>query len=116
MVDQNSTVRKGGPMIHGVYAKDFLLPWEDHEEFSALHDGLKREFFPNGQSEEETVFELAQLYWQKRTLSRLRTASVLADPCTQEIVATGEKIVGGDSSGVAAEGSRRAQGSQGDRR
>jgi hypothetical protein len=91
MVDQNSTIKKGGPMIHGVYAKDFLLPWEDQEEFSALHDGLKREFFPNGQSEDETVFELAQLYWQKRTLSRLRTAAVLADPCTQEIVATGEK-------------------------
>jgi hypothetical protein len=37
------------------------------------------------------VFDLAHLYWQKRTLLRLRTAAVLRDRFTGEIVATEKK-------------------------
>jgi len=29
-----------------------LLPWDDTEEFAALHSGLKAELFPSGTSEE----------------------------------------------------------------
>jgi hypothetical protein len=65
--------------------------WDDREEFAALHSALKQEFFPSGQSEEECVFDLAQLHWQKRTLWRLRTAAVLRDRFTNEIVATEKK-------------------------
>jgi hypothetical protein len=86
-----ATPKKIGLIVHGLYAKDVLLPWDDREEFAALHSGLKQEFFPSGQSEEECVLDLAQLYWQKRTLSRLRTAAVLRDPFTSEIVATEKK-------------------------
>jgi hypothetical protein len=83
-----ATPKKGGFIVHGLYAKDVLLPWDDREEFVALHSGLKAEFFPNGPSEEECVLDLAQLHWQKRTLWRLRTATVLRDRFSREIVAT----------------------------
>ena|SRR6478736_6181802 len=87
--------KKAGQFGHGLYARDFLLPWEDREGFEALHAELKEEFFPKGVSEEECVLDLAQLHWQKRTLWRLRTAAVVRDRFTEEIVATGKKSWGG---------------------
>jgi hypothetical protein len=87
----SETAKKGGSFVHGLYAKDVLLPWDNREEFAALHRGLKKEFFPSGPSEDECVFDLAHLYWQKRTLWRLRTAAVLRDRFTSEIVATEKK-------------------------
>jgi hypothetical protein len=88
---KGATPKKVGLLVHGLYAKDVLLPWDDREEFAALHRGLKQEFFPSGQSEEECVIDLAHLHWQKRTVWRLRTAAVLRDPFTREIVATEKK-------------------------
>jgi hypothetical protein len=81
-------VRRRGYVISGVHCKDILLPWEDREEFRALHDGLRQEYFPNGTSEEEAVLDLAHQLWTKRTLWRLRTATILGDHNTQEILAT----------------------------
>jgi hypothetical protein len=63
-----STPKKDGLLVHGLYTKDVLLPWDDREEFAALHSGLKLEFFPSGTSEEACVLDLAQLHWQKRTV------------------------------------------------
>jgi hypothetical protein len=91
MAKEKVAPKKGGYIVHGLYAKDVLLPWDDPEDFAALHSGLKREFFPNGPSEEACVFDLAQLHWQKHTMVRLRTATVLRDRFTNEIVATGKK-------------------------
>jgi hypothetical protein len=82
-----ATPKKTGSIVHGLYAKDMLLPWDDRDEFAALHGELKKELFPSGASEAECVLELAHLYWQKRTLWRLRTATVLRDRFTEEIVA-----------------------------
>jgi hypothetical protein len=87
-MDQNSKAKKRGPLIHGIYSKDFLLAWEDRDEFAALHDGLRQEYFPDGTSEEEAVFDLAQLHWTKRTLWRMRAAIITADNSTQVILAT----------------------------
>ena len=95
-----STPKKGGSFVHGLYAKDVLLPWDDREEFAALHSELKEEFFPSGASEAECVLDLAQLYWQKRTLWRLRTATVLRDRFTDEIVATERKSWAGIRRGL----------------
>jgi hypothetical protein len=80
--------KKLGPLVHGVYAKDVLLPWDDRHEFAQLHAALKLEFFPVGASEDEAVFDLAHLHWQKRTLWRLRTAAIARDSLTQAILAT----------------------------
>ena len=95
-----ATPKKTGPIVHGLYAKDLLLPWDDRHEFAALHGELKKELFPSGASEAECVFELAHLYWQKRTLWRLRTATVLRDRFTEEIVATERKSWAGIRRGL----------------
>jgi hypothetical protein len=95
-----SKQKKGGHISHGIYAREMLLPWEDSEEFAGLHDELKKEFFPRGVSEEECVLDLAQIYWQKRTLWRLRTATVLRDRFTEEIIATGKKSWPGIRNGL----------------
>jgi hypothetical protein len=73
-------------LVHGVYAKDILLPWDSRDDFMQLHEELKREWAPNGPSEEEAVLDLAVLYWRKRTVWRLCKSKVLADPYTQDIV------------------------------
>jgi hypothetical protein len=95
-----ATPKKVGFIIHGLYAKDVLLPWDDREEFTGLHSGLKKEFFPSGPSEEECVLDLAQLFWQKRSLWRLWTATVLRDRFTDEIVATESKSWAGIRRGL----------------
>ena len=94
------TPKKVGFIVHGLYSKDVLLPWDDRDEFEALHGELKKEFFPSGASEAECVFDLAQLYWHKRTLWRQRTATVLRDRFTEEIVATEKKSWAGIRRGL----------------
>ncbi len=89
--EENETTKKVGFIVHGLYAKDFLLPWDDRAEFAKLHAELKKEFFPSGASEEECVFELTLLHWKKHTLLRLQTATVARDRFTDEIVATEKK-------------------------
>lgn len=95
-----ATPKKLGFIVHGLYAKDLLFPWDDPDEFAALHNGLKEEFFPSGPSEAECVLDLSQLFWQKRTLWRLRTATVLRDRFTDEIVATERKSWAGIRRGL----------------
>jgi hypothetical protein len=94
--------KKAGYIVHGLYANDVLLPWDNREQFTDLHDGLKKEFFPIGTSEEECVLDLTQLYWQKRTLWRLRTSTVLRNPFTDEIVATEKTSWAGIRQGLRA--------------
>lgn len=95
-----ATPKKAGFIVHGLYAKDVLLPWDDRDEFAALYGELKKEFFPSGASEAECVLDLAQLHWQKRTLWRLRTATVVRDRFTLEIVATERKSWAGIRRGL----------------
>lgn len=91
---------RSGHLIHGIYVKDILLPWDDREEFVKLYAALKVEFFPNGASEDECVFDLAQAHWQKRTLLRLRTATTLRNPFVLEIKATGKNSWAGIRQGL----------------
>jgi hypothetical protein len=94
------TKKKVGLIVHGLYAKDLLLPWDDRDAFATLHDELKKEFFPSGVSETECVLELAVIYWKKRTLWRLQTATVARDRFTDEIVATERKSWAGIRHGL----------------
>jgi hypothetical protein len=75
-------------LLHGLYAKDVLLPWDSKEDFLRLHEDLKAEFFPNGRAEEEAVLDLVFLHWQKRTIWRLRQSEVLRDPFNEDIIQT----------------------------
>jgi hypothetical protein len=56
-------------LAHGVFATDIVLPWENGEEFVALHNALRDELDPQGVSESETVLGLAGLHWKKRRLN-----------------------------------------------
>jgi hypothetical protein len=73
-------------LVHGLYAKDVLLPWDSRDEFERLHEDLKAEFSPHGRAEEEAVLDLANLHWQKHTLWRMRQVAVLSDPFTADIL------------------------------
>jgi hypothetical protein len=75
-------------LVHGLYSKDVLLPWDSRKDFEKLHQDLQAEFSPRGRAEEEAVLDLALLHWQKRTLLRMRQVAVLKDPFTQDIVNT----------------------------
>jgi hypothetical protein len=89
-------------LTHGLYANEVLLPWDNRAEFIKLHEALTEEFFPNGRSEEECVLDLAYLHWQKRTLMRMRTASVCRDWFVDDIVATDKKSWEGIRQGLRA--------------
>ena len=78
-------------LLHGLYARDVLLPWDSKEDFLKLHEDLKAEFFPDGRAEEEAVLDLAFLHWHKRTIYRLWQSAVLKDPFTEDINQTESK-------------------------
>ena len=77
--------------MHGLYAKDVLLPWDSKEDFEKLHEDLKAEFSPRGRAEEEAVLDLAFLHWHKQTIWRMWPTAVLKDPFTGDIVETERK-------------------------
>jgi len=83
--------RNRNALVHGLYAKDVLLPWDSKEDFEKLHEDLKAEFSPRGRAEEEAVLDLAFLYWKKQTLWRTAQSAVLKDPSTFDILQTERK-------------------------
>jgi hypothetical protein len=83
--DGTKNVGNQNALLHGLYAKDVLLPWDSKEDFLKLHEDLKTEFFPDGRAEEEAVLDLAFLHWHKRTIYRLWQSTVLSDPFTEDI-------------------------------
>jgi hypothetical protein len=87
-------------LVHGLYAKDILLPWDSRDNFEKLHEDLKVEFSPRGRAEDEAVLDLAVLHWQKHTLWRMRRVAVLKDPFTEDILETGRKSWSGIRKGL----------------
>src|SRR5262245_14138697 len=85
---KKKTPHNRNALVHGLYARDVLLPWDSREEFERLPQDLRAEFSSRGRSEDETILDLAFLYWQKRTLWRMRQVAVLKDPFTVDIVQT----------------------------
>jgi hypothetical protein len=61
---------------HGVYSEMILLPGEDREEFEALHKELREEWDPQGPSQDDKVFNIAQNMWRKRRSARYRKERV----------------------------------------
>src|SRR5436309_1556732 len=81
-------VSRTNALLHGLYARDVLMPWDSKEDFLQLHRDLIDEFFPNGRAEQETVLDVAFEFWHKRTLWRLWQSAVLRNKYTDEIVQT----------------------------
>ena len=51
MISKKSRSRNA--LVHGLYTKDVLLPWDSKEDFKRLHEDLKAELCPHGRAEEE---------------------------------------------------------------
>jgi len=76
---------------HGYYARDVLLPWESREDFEQLHADLRDELQPDGRMEEEIVFDITHLRWQKQRIRKMWHAATYGDPFVIDIVESGEK-------------------------
>ena len=83
--------RKKNALIHGIYGKDILLPWESREEFEKLLAELQDEFQPRGRMENEIVFDVAHLRWQKYRVHQMCIAAAHADPFVSDLVKAGQK-------------------------
>jgi hypothetical protein len=88
---RSKKTRSHNALVHGIYAKDILMPWESKEAFETLHKDLQTEFMPRGRSEEDCILDLAYLYWRKQSLWRLWQTTILKDPFTQDILQTNRK-------------------------
>jgi hypothetical protein len=91
MTDSTTKSHSRNALVHGLYAKDVLLPWDSKEDFEKLCEDLRAEFRPRGRAEEEAVLDLAFIHWNKQTLWRMRQAAVLKDAFTLDILQTERK-------------------------
>jgi hypothetical protein len=83
--------RKTNALIHGIYGKDILLPWESRKDFELLLIELQNEFKPDGRMEHDIVFDLAHLRWQKYRLHQMHTAAAYSNPFMADLVNTRKK-------------------------
>ena len=72
---------------HGGFSKTVLFPWEDVDEFDALHDvdefdalhrSLREEWEPSGALEEDAVYTILTCIWRKRRIRDKRNLDTLA--------------------------------------
>jgi hypothetical protein len=57
-------------LTHGGFVDALILPNEDPEEFKELHETVKREWNPDGPSENDKVLSVATNMWRKRRVRR----------------------------------------------
>jgi hypothetical protein len=89
--DGVSKQQKQNALVHGVYSRDLILPWESRKEFERLYADLCLEFNPQGRMERETVLDLAHLRWQKQRIRRMWHAGSYKDPFVMDLVQSGQK-------------------------
>lgn len=70
--------RRPNSLKHGAFSSSAFFPWEDREEFEALHRESIDEWQPQGAFEEEAVFTIASCMWKKRRIRDKRQLEVLA--------------------------------------
>ena len=73
MKEMTKRDRSRNALVHGIYSRDLLLPWDSKDEFEKLHYDLQAEFSPRGRAEDEAVLDLAVLHWQKRRTPNRRS-------------------------------------------
>ena len=91
----NKKSRTKNALVHGLYSRDLVMPWESREDFEKLHAELCAEFSPNGPMEHETVLDVACLRWQKQRVRKMTQAATLNDPFAIEIIETGKTSFSG---------------------
>jgi hypothetical protein len=80
---QPTKPRKKNALAHGIYGKDILLPWESRKDFEKLLADLRDDFRPVGRMQNDIVFDLAHLRWQKYRVRRCtspRLTEILSCP------------------------------------
>jgi hypothetical protein len=63
---------------HGGFSKTVLFPWENADEFDALHRSLQEEWDPSGALEQDTVYTILTCIWRKRRIRDKRNLDTLA--------------------------------------
>jgi hypothetical protein len=89
--NQPSKPRKKNALAHGIYGKDILLPWESREDFEKLLADLRHEFRPDGRMENDIVFDMAHLRWQKYRIHQMYIATAYCDPFVSDLVKARQK-------------------------
>ena len=64
---------------HGAFAKTAILPGEDPREFEELHFELRKEWMPEGPTEEDAVLSIANGIWRKGRVQKFRDARIRRD-------------------------------------
>jgi hypothetical protein len=78
---------------HGGFSKTVLFPWEDVDEFDALHRSLQDEWEPSGPLEEDAVYTILTCIWRKRRIRDKRNLDTLAALQHKEFKALSEMTV-----------------------
>jgi hypothetical protein len=78
---------------HGGFSKTVLFPWEDADEFDALHRSLQDEWEPSGALEEDAVYTILTCIWRKRRIRDKRNLDTLAALQHKELKALSEMPV-----------------------
>jgi hypothetical protein len=76
---------------HGGFSKTVLFPWEDAQEFEALHRNLQNELEPSGALEEDAVYTILTCIWRKRRIRDKRNLDTLAALQQKDLQALSEK-------------------------
>ena len=76
---------------HGGFSKTVLFPWEDADEFEALHHSLRDEWEPSGALEEDAVYTILTCIWRKRRIRDKRNLDTLAALQQKDLKALSEK-------------------------
>jgi hypothetical protein len=87
-------------LIHGVYARDVILPFESREDLEVLHAELRLELRPVGRLEDEFVWDITYLRWQKRRMVKMWAAAAYNDPYVGDFIRTGKKSYSGIRKGL----------------
>jgi hypothetical protein len=88
---QPTKPRKKNALVHEIYAKDILLPWESRKEFEKLLADLRDDFRPVGRMQNDIVFDLAHLRWQKYRVHKMHIAAAYGDPFVSDLAKAGLK-------------------------
>jgi hypothetical protein len=88
---QPTKPRKKNALAHGIHGKDIVLPWESRKEFEKLLADLRDEFRPDGRTENDIVFDLAHLRWQKYRVHKMYIAAAYGDPFVSDLVKARQK-------------------------
>jgi hypothetical protein len=89
--DTDKKRKSKNALVHGIYARDIIMPWEAREEFEHLHAAFCAEFNPDGQMEKETVLDLACLRWHKQRVRQMWHAATNSDPFAIDLIQSGKK-------------------------